>query len=308
MQLGGTPWQLAARCPCHCSPTRSYLALVSRDKHHTFLLHPCLQLGEHLRQLGVPVPGSGELQLPLPLPAGLPPGLLPAAFLPPGASGAATPPALPPLSGAPAAAASPQQKKGAAGPPIDVRIAMSRCAVAGLLPAGCLAHVGIAPCMVHTQSRLLCFAAGKGAVWRVCAACGQGTVVDNSPLCTRCRILPAALPPPCSSCHVRQPDHPQVMGLLADIRSKPAEPGAAPASGAATSAAAAAATAAPPPMPAGAAAATATPSTTPAALPAMASPPPQPVAAAPEPVQVRLDRLARLSRSGLVALALKSSR
>ena len=87
----------------------------------------CLpQLGEHLRQLGVPVPG-GELQLPLALPPGLPPGalppgLLPAAFLQPGATGAATPPpALPPLPGASASAASPQQKKGPQGPPIDVR-------------------------------------------------------------------------------------------------------------------------------------------------------------------------------------------
>ena len=94
-----------------------------------FVLHLVSQLGEHLRNVGVLLPG-GELQLPLPLPAGLPasalpPGLLPAAFLPAGAPGAAAtqPPALPPLSGAAAAGPSQPHKKGAQGPPIDVRLA-----------------------------------------------------------------------------------------------------------------------------------------------------------------------------------------
>lgn len=90
-----------------------------------------MQLGEQLRQLGIPIPGGGlQLQQPLPpgvLPGALPPGLLPAGFLP-GMSGAATPPlAAPAASGAQAGndvwKPPGQQKpghKGEKGPAIDV--------------------------------------------------------------------------------------------------------------------------------------------------------------------------------------------
>ena len=96
------------------------------------------------------------------------------------------------------------------------------------------------------------------------------------------------------------------MGLLADIRSKPAEPGAQ-----AGTAAAASAAAAPPPVPAAtvqAASAAATPSTTSAALPLMPSPlPSQPAAAALDPAQVRLAHQVTFNLSGGVHLLASSS-